>query len=242
MSKLLQFDVDSEVFELTVAMLKQKAENKYQKLIELMIEKSKEEFSNNKSNYTVFNILILSMQVVDDILYRKEFLGLLLKNKDKIIKNLKRIHNTHMIVDMFAQDIESNKKICEIYYDEAMISVVSKTLLLFEIEENIVEKEKMFEADYDSRYKYSNMVRQRILLNNPTYSNDFYVSIFMKTENILEILYNLEINHIHEIYVKRFGYKVAKKRLKRLKEFLSYFVNLSSEEKETFYNILITDI
>ena len=54
-SKILEefkkFDVDSEIFELTVAMLKQKSEKRYQELIELMIKEVKQEFVK-KENLT----------------------------------------------------------------------------------------------------------------------------------------------------------------------------------------------
>lgn len=242
LTKLLQFDIDSEVFELTVAMLKQKAENNYQKLIELMIERSKEEFCNKNTNYPVFNILILSMQVVDDILYRNEFLNLLLNNKDIIIIKRELFHNMHIINEVFAQDIASNKKICEQYYKEALVCIMYKAIMLFEVKDNIVKGDSIIVSDkatFNIDQAGFHLNRKNINININI--NDFYVNAFMKSENILSIICNLDLNNFNKIY-KKTSLPQISYFPKKLNKFLKAFKRLEKDKKEIFCKRLIMDV
>ena len=82
---LQQFDVDSEVFELTLAMMKQKDEPRYQELMEYMFGKMEEAIKRGQ-NLSAFNILTLGMQVVDDNVYMCRYINFLLKISEIIIK------------------------------------------------------------------------------------------------------------------------------------------------------------
>lgn len=64
-----KFDVDSEVFELTVALVKEDDEEKYQDLINYILEKLEEEFNQPIPQGTAFGIMTLAMQVIDDAFY-----------------------------------------------------------------------------------------------------------------------------------------------------------------------------
>lgn len=69
-----QFDVDSEIFELTVALVKEENESKYQELINYMFDRIDEEFHQPKPSFSAFTTLTMSMQVVDDAYYLKKYL------------------------------------------------------------------------------------------------------------------------------------------------------------------------
>lgn len=238
LEKLLQFDVDSEVFELTVAMLKQKAENKYQKLIELMINKSQEEFLIDNSSYIVFNILILSMQVVDDILYRNKFLELLLNNKEKIMENREMMHNMHIISDVFARDYESNKKICERYYNEAVASLVLKAISSFEFW-NDISKEVEIPKKENIDYRYNAIKMHHYFMNYKIQWNDFYVNIFTRTENVFDVLSSFNMESVSQTFKEYFSRKALKELKKQIKQFSIHFNNLNFEEKQRFCTHLI---
>ncbi len=123
LEKLLNFDVDSEVFELTIAMLKQKSETKYQAVIELLLNTAKSDFENKKSNFSAFNILLLSMQVIDDALYRKEFLQMFVDYKTIILRKLPLFHNQNLLFEVFRK--EELQPLLDCYYNEGLISLLN---------------------------------------------------------------------------------------------------------------------
>lgn len=79
MYKLMsQFGEDSEVFELTVALIKEENEKTYQDLIRYMLDQTERELRMKKPRYAAFRILTLSMQVVDDAYFRREYVRLII--------------------------------------------------------------------------------------------------------------------------------------------------------------------
>ena len=81
MYKLMaQFGEDSEVFELTVALIKEENERKYQELIRHMFSQAEKELQQSQPRYAAFKILTLSMQVVDDAYFRREYVRLIVRN------------------------------------------------------------------------------------------------------------------------------------------------------------------
>lgn len=71
--ELKKFGSDAEVCELTIAMLKNDDEERYQELIEYLFTLVKKDFADNKKKPQIFNILTLVMQDVDDVLYIREY-------------------------------------------------------------------------------------------------------------------------------------------------------------------------
>lgn len=74
--------MDSEVFELTAAILKNEDELLYQQLIEYMIRQAGKGLKAETPKADMLNRLILVMQVVDDEEYIQEFCELLLDHSD----------------------------------------------------------------------------------------------------------------------------------------------------------------
>ena len=77
-----KFDEDSEVFELTLALLKEDNEGKYQTLVEHLLLRANREFHLSRPKYTAFLILSLSMPVIDDFYFHRKYLGLILERPD----------------------------------------------------------------------------------------------------------------------------------------------------------------
>jgi len=102
-----RFDVDSEIFELTLAMFKQKNEEKYQEIIEFLLNKLKLAYDDDQERVNVMNMLVLCMQVIDDELYKKNFVDFLIENASFCSKYTNEIHNQEIIVDI----IKSCKKL-----------------------------------------------------------------------------------------------------------------------------------
>lgn len=104
------FDVDSEIFELTVALTKEDQEEKYQKLIEYIIQKADEEFSVEPPAITAFTILTLAMQVVDDAHYFEEYYNLLLKHHMLLSRRLGSRLNQKLVASWLEKAIEEDKE------------------------------------------------------------------------------------------------------------------------------------
>lgn len=79
---MTQFDIDSEVFELTVALVKEENEEKYQQLIEYIFDKAESEFRATPPAFTAFGILTLSIRVIDDIGYHKRYFRIVAEHAD----------------------------------------------------------------------------------------------------------------------------------------------------------------
>ena len=206
LEKLMLFDVDSEVFELTVAMLKQKSEEKYQKIIELMFVKAKEELNDKYSNFNVFNILILSMQVVDDVIYRNDFIDLLIKYKEKIVKSMNKIHNSDIIFELIKRDKLYCKKICNSYYNEAMISVFS-ILLNINFNNNNIWRDK--------NISFKQIFQHALHLSEKS----FYTNLFIENVDITGELNKLDNNKIDNIC--RNAVTIKKVSNKKIKQYQS---------------------
>lgn len=75
-----KFDQDSEVFELTAAILKNEDEFLYQQLIEYLLDKASEGLLADRMKADMLNILTLVMQAVDDQQYIFDYCKLFLLN------------------------------------------------------------------------------------------------------------------------------------------------------------------
>lgn len=82
-----KFDEDSEVFELTLALLKEDNEGKYQTLVEYLLLRADREFRLSRPKYAAFRILSLSMPVIDDFYFHQKYLCLILDHPDLMSSN-----------------------------------------------------------------------------------------------------------------------------------------------------------
>ncbi|MHB1153715.1 MAG: NACHT domain-containing protein [Eubacteriales bacterium] len=107
--KLIQFDVDSEVFELTLARLKQETQDKYIDLVRYVINKATEEIQQNNVNFKAFTVLVLFFQVLDEVTFQNIFIDFLIVNRDKIVKNIDKISNQEIIVNTIIRANRENE-------------------------------------------------------------------------------------------------------------------------------------
>lgn len=114
MYKLMKdFDIDSEVFELTVALVKEDNEEKYQGLVEYIFNKAQEELTTKSSHYNAFGILTLSMQVIDDAYYIKKYYEVIIK-----------FHELMFTI----QNNSINQKLISMWVDKAICNDTDKKL------------------------------------------------------------------------------------------------------------------
>ena len=223
----MQFDVDSEVFELTIAMMKQKSEERYQELIEYIFDKINEEIKVPSSKWTALNILILGMQVIDDELYKCRLVQLLIDNRELIIKNKKNIDNNSILVNLIMSNNEYLDKINEAYKE---FNVVNMLRNFTEDFINVCEFSKdnkinLIETD-NIRYPHG------ILCD----CNEFYIVVYYLSKKMAEDFSNLNIDSIDKICKDN---NIKKKEKEKIKKLFSKYLNTEEEKRERLKYILV---
>lgn len=241
LEEFLKFDVDSEVFELTVAMLKQKSESKYQALIELMFEKAEEELDVKAKDYSTFNILVLSMQVIDDALYKERFLEILINKKPRILKGAEHIHNLKLVASIYENDAAAYQKICDCYNDEGLVYLYEGCSRFFAMAEKFEEdtKESFFEKCLGKRYQYQ--LKSRFIYHFADEDEKFYMSVFSRAWNYSEILLETSDETLHRIF-KKFNPRDYKSRVRRVRKSIEEFRKFSSEDQEKLVAIMVPSV
>lgn len=241
LEEFLKFDVDSEVFELTVAMLKQKSESKYQALIELMFEKAEEELDVKAKDYSTFNILVLSMQVIDDALYKERFLEILINKKPRILKGAEHIHNLKLVASIYENDAAAYQKICDCYNDEGLVYLYEGCSRFFAMAEKFEEdtKESFFEKCLGKRYQYQ--LKSRVIYHFADEDEKFYMSVFSRAWNYSEILLETSDETLHRIF-KKFNPRDYKSRVRRVRKSIEEFRKFSSEDQEKLVAIMVPSV
>jgi len=137
------FDVDSEIFELTLAMFKQKNENKYQEIVEFLFGKLNKSFNDRNERINVMNILILCMQIIDDELYKRQFIDFIVGNAKFCNKNIRKIHNQRFIINVINSNSVYKEMVINKYKDIAIFERVIAFLDIYpEVEQFIKQNKK----------------------------------------------------------------------------------------------------
>lgn len=178
------FDVDSEIFELTLAMFKQKNESKYQEIVEYLLEKLEKTFGNNDERINVMNMIVLCMQVIDDELYKKQFVAFIVDNVEFCSKNIQKIHNQGFIINVINSDNDYKKMIINKYRDIAIYESVIAFLKVYPEAEQL----------YKQNSKHSNYTQEIEMFKyrfKHFYNFYFYSQIYFSNIAINEVFENL---------------------------------------------------
>lgn len=243
---LKQFDVDSEIFELTFALVKQNNEMKYQKLIEYVFEKCNQEIvKKDKTRISAFNILTLGMQVIDDIEYRDRYINFIIKNKKYIIE-----YQGEILDDKINEIIDTNKEyintIVDEYCNEAKIQIID--VILSSIKKTL--NNKKLEDDYDAELEQltSSIEKNLIYMSESSFylksyiikkNNKDFCKNIMKNEHFMSLLEkSYVVNNQDEIYLSHYNNLYAsldEKIKKEIDNILSNGVKMLKEfyEKRT---------
>lgn len=239
LKELLNFDVDSEVFELTVAMLKQKSEDRYQALIELMFEQAEKELSSDAEDFSVLNVLILSMQVIDDVSYRKRFLQIIIESKDAILKNLDSIHNLRLISSIYESDTDSYQEICDSYYDKYLLFLFDSCDKTFKMAEQYSKetKDDFFKNALNKNHSIG--FRRRFVYQYVDVDKNFYVPIISKTLDSRKILLDATEESLAKIF-KKTNPRNFRKKVSNTMEIVDRYKNFSEEDQIRFLQLILS--
>lgn len=236
LEELLKFDVDSEVFELLISMLKQKSEIKYQALIELIFKKAE---NNLKDNYIFFNILILVMQVVDDVIYRERFLKLIIHNKDVLLTDIDKFQNLRLLSSIYTNDKLANIKISEVYEDISLFVILNNCDKLFDIIDDYLKGND--KISYNDLIKESFFIRRRLEFRNADKDKNFFLPIYSKVKNNSQFLNELTEDKILNVY-KKYSHRNYKKRTSYTLKVLDKYKSFSKKKQQKIIDFIINNI
>lgn len=253
---LRQFDVDSEIFELTFALIKQTNELKYQKLINYIFKKCFEELEvSNINKISAFNILTLGMSVITDVEYRDRYIDFLISNKEFIINQSKLVNDR--IYEVIISNNEYCEKIIEEYENEAklmifpsLFSVVFQAIRQAKRINNIIEKNKILSENesVDLSMSINNLKKdiesEITYYYNNYYNNCFYCNLYFLQGSTRNFFYD-NINYKAINYLKNNNCFIENKMIDenciklydqyddlndRLKNVIEYTVNITLKD------------
>lgn len=226
---LQQFDVDSEVFELTLAMMKQKDEPRYQELMEYMFIKMEEETQGNRRSLNAFNILTLGMQVVDDNIYLHKYINYLLQNREVIVKNIEQIPNQQIIYSVIVNDDNFVQQIIKVFGDNAKLRVIENFLEQLSEVGQIINRQEFDGLPSEEKQNY---IRHRFYVG---YGNYFYLRLYVKYADWKDLLSELSKSDLEALLLKC---KVPKKARERDMKLYNKYQTLGEETKKMFQDII----
>ena len=225
---LCMFDVDSEVFELTLAMYKQKNEIKYQELVEYTFNKINNGSLNKEERLIALNILILSLRVIDDELYKNQFVDFIVRNKIFCIKNIKSIHNQSIIVDVIESKQEYSDKICTQYENNALfesmrsfLNTIPKIVQVIKNDDGNQQEKK--DNDSSVHHRFINII-----------NNNFYSLVYFKHTSTGQVMSSL--NDMERLWG---FYNLTHKEKSSLKNKRNRYWNLSNGSKKIIESALV---
>ena len=187
------FDVDSEVFELTVAMVKEDNELKYQKLVNYLFEKAEESFCVEMKKNSAFSILTLAMQVIDDEYFKQRYFNLVVNEYERILFYDYKEFNNKLVAKWLISAINDKKDNLEMFrerYEESCIAYVlgvfsgfsKEQITEYKLQDKMKSKEKVSfsEITFFSEYSFvGNMTTMPFFFN--VYTN--YFNVYKKLED-----------------------------------------------------------
>jgi hypothetical protein len=227
-----EFDIDSEVFELTLAMFKQKNEVKYQAIVDKLFQGIACINLSNKGRLYNLNVLVLCMQVIDDKIYKDRFVEYLCENKKFVSEHINEISNQHIILNLINADDMYLDKICScyekevkfefIYYVLRMYTESLKTYTLLEYEMNI---------EGDKKVKARNPFMARAFAD----ASGFYTLVYYEHRDLGFVFDDLSIEDIDEL-----GKSLGKpaKLIEKVKNSYEKFKELKTEDKEKIKKLI----
>lgn len=223
---MAKFDIDSEIFELTVALVKEDNEEKYQKLIDYIFDKANEELSSSEQKTTAFGILTLAMQVIDDAYYIRKYYEIVIQYNDLMSGNKIREMNQKFMCMWLEKEIESDAKKMDEFvnaFSKHCVRYVLKAIVEGGIPRfQDLSADHLLNIGYDKKFSY-NMMRN--MGNVP-----FYM-ILCYNHNCL---YDLVEKYIdtESTYINLFGLKAKEKKG------VKYYKKLSQTERIQFLELL----
>lgn len=213
-----KFDVDSEIFELSLAMFKQKNEVKYQEIVVYLLERINSKDLDVSEKLNALNIFILCLQVIDDATYKKQFTDFLLSNLDFCVRNIEEIQNQRFISESLLSDKHLSQLLAEKYREISIYEIIFFLTRTCDINH-----------DFDTESHREHFLKVAINTLTRVIFNKFYLSIFFNVFSLDKILKELTIED-----VKFICKKYAPKNKKIIKKYQAIPHDLFTDLKINF--------
>ncbi len=224
-----KFDIDSEVFELTVALVKEDNEEKYQQLIDLILGKVQEELGKTEQSCTAFGILTLVMQVIDDAYYIQKYYEIILKYHE--LMSTKQMYSMNqklisMWVDkVICEDEDKKQEFLKTYEDQCICYLLSL------MEHIRINKNQQMQSAVENRI-IENDIAIGYELPFTIGRFPFYVSLYNEYGDLYALMEKCVQRGLASVNIGDM------KKTKMKKGFYNY-KKLSREEREKFFNALL---
>lgn len=229
---LKKFDVDSEVFELTLAMMKQKDEMRYQELVEYLFDEADKEASMSRTKFVAFNILTLGMQVIDDNIYIQRYIDYILKNSEQIVRNIKYISSDYIIYSLINENKEYVDKVNKIYNPYSTAHVIISFLNMYQEFDTYLGQRKYQEIKEEPGIEFfSGRFYVRTLEN-------FYVRFFLENTDYSSILDEISEEKFENLMIQC---KLTKRRREKYQRLLSEYLLLDKERQSNLHKMMLTN-
>lgn len=229
---LKKFDVDSEVFELTLAMMKQKDEMRYQELVEYLFDEADKEASMSRTKFVAFNILTLGMQVIDDNIYIQRYIDYILKNSEQIVRNIKYISSDYIIYSLINENKEYVDKVNKIYNPYSTAHVIISFLNMYQEFDTYLGQRKYQEIKEEPGIEFfSGRFYVRTLEN-------FYVRLFLENTDYSSILDEISEEKFENLMIQC---KLTKRRREKYQRLLSEYLLLDKERQSNLQKMMLTN-
>lgn len=224
------FDVDSEIFELTFAMLKQKNEFKYQKLIEFIFSILLDD-EIDKKRLGALNILILGMQVIDDEAYKKKLVDFIVDESEFVFKNKNDIHSQRILTNIITCNSEYLSIVNEKYKEKAILSLLLSFANIFQEVKN-VSVELLKESKKDELVEYIRFRYRRF------YYDGFYTQTYFYQNSIKELFEELTIKQIETLCKNN---KISRKNTNKLTTVFTEYLKQDSSFKNKIDELIFDE-
>ena len=219
------FDIDSEVFELTVALVKEDQEEKYQALIEYIFERVENEFNNSKTQYTAFAILTLAMQVVDDAYFVGKYYDLLIKYHQILITPSASRLNQKLITSAIDKAFANNEERKNVFFQKYRTHCLY--FLLDKLSDIELGKRYSFFPTVD---KLSGEHQEFFYLQTGNGNIPFYLCQFSSVDSLFGFMEIETVAPFGEL-VKGFNRKISQRQKNILSKGYKTYISMTDEDR-----------
>lgn len=231
-----RFDLDSELFELLIAQLKEENEPKYQHLIEHYFELIKSELEGSKDASKPLSVLTLMMQIVDDYQYIHNYFEIVVCCFTNNTQETEAFSSLSIYVAQWMlKEIKNNPSSREVFLSTYKYKILAVLLMIFYQIEKALKGERSFPQELNLRRRvltaYYRATTEESFLS-PTY----YTILAFNLKISKELLDSITTSDL-EIVSKNEGKRGSKKAQKYVAGY-NYYSSLSDGDRSQYVDQL----
>lgn len=228
------FDIDSEVFELAVALVKEDNELKYQELLKYIFEQVTDDFSKDKPSFVAFGILSLAMQVIDDSYYIQKYYRVVIDFSNAMKSEKISLLNQRLLLMWIQKGIGDNQDRKEEFkrtYETDCIKYALNQFSYIKRENDPKDKFILAENKYESDLLFGHGLIGRSLQNIP-----FYVLAYQHYFDTYATLESIKAQSLKNWLIQQNN--LSKKEKNILKNGIYIYKSLKKEDRKKYLELM----